>query len=84
VICVRTDSGMVVAKPEEPISNILQKKSCVGGGPDNPTPMPLSVLSQAYITLVYYKQSVSHLSSCEVFMYGMLRVVQFFHWTTCQ
>jgi hypothetical protein len=75
---VRTDSGMVVVEPEGPISTILQNKSCVGGGPDNPAPMLLSVLSQVYISFYHSEQSNPYLSSCEVFIFGMLRVVRFF------
>jgi hypothetical protein len=75
---------MVVPEPEEPISAILQKRKLRRGESGNPAPMLLSVLSQVYIALDHNEQSKKYMSSCEVFMYGMLRAVRFFHWTTCR
>jgi hypothetical protein len=83
-ILVRTDSGMVVDEPDEPISTILQERKLRRGEADNPTPMLLSVLSQVYITLNHSEQSKLYLSSCEVFIKGVSRAVWLFHWTTCQ
>lgn len=69
---------MVVAEPEELISTVLQKRKLRRGESDNPAPILLSVLSQVYFTLNHNKQSEKYMSSCKVFIYGMLRVVQFF------
>jgi hypothetical protein len=61
-----------------------KRESYVGGEPNNPTPMLLSVLSQVYITLNHNEQSKLYLYSCEIFIKGVSRAVRLFHWTTCQ
>jgi hypothetical protein len=83
-IVVRTNSGMVVDERKRlpPIS--CKREKLRRGESDNPTPMFLSVLSQVYITLNHSEQSKSYLSSCEVFINGMLRAVRLLHWTMCQ